>query len=116
MSQDRNARRPHERHWLWDEALPVIRREILIAATVAGSLTLVLLARRWVSAFLGQGALNEEIFAGNAVVTELVGEVERRVRSREEDHERHQRSAARRARTHKRGTTNGSSGNNGNDA
>jgi hypothetical protein len=101
------------RHWLWEDAWPVLRRELCIAATVAGSLTIVLLARRWVTAWLGDGLLNAEIFAGSTVVNELVGQVEHRVRSREEDHGRNQRSAARRSRAQKRGTTNGTGTNDG---
>jgi hypothetical protein len=116
MTQERNTRRPQERHWLWDEAWPVIRREVCVAAMVAGSLTIVLLARRWVTACLGEGLLNGEIFAGSAVVNELVGQVEQRIRSREEEHERHQRSAGRRARAQKRGPTHGNGSDNTPDA
>ncbi len=105
-----------DRHWLWEDAWPVVRQELCIAATVAGSLTIVLLARRWVTTCLGEGLLNAEIFAGSTVVNELVGQVEQRVRSQEENHERHQRSAARRARAQKRGATNGTRNDNGNDA
>lgn len=104
-----------DRHWLWEDAWPVVRRELCIAATVAGSLTIVLLARRWVTTCLGKGVLNAEIFAGSAVVNELVGQVEQHVRSHEEDHERHQRRA-RRARAQKRGSTHGARNENGNDA
>ncbi len=92
---------PREAHWFWD-SWPVVRRELCIAATVAGSLTIVLLARRWVTACLGEGLLNAEIFAGSTVVNDLVAQAEQRVRSHEETHERQQRST-RRARTPKRG-------------
>ena len=95
-----------DRHWLWEDAWPVVRRELCIAATVAGSLTIVLLARRWVTACLGEGLLNAEIFAGSTVVNELVGQVEQRVRTHEETHARHERSA-RRTRAQKRGSTDG---------
>jgi len=111
MAGETNRRK--DRHWLWQDALPVIRRELCIAATVAGSLTIVLLARRWVTACLGEGLLNAEIFAGSAVVNQLVDQVEQRVRSQEETDERHQRSA-RRARAQKRGPTNGTPNANGN--
>jgi len=104
-----------DRHWLWEDAWPVVRRELCIAATVAGSLTIVLLARRWVTACLGEGLLNAEVFAGSTVVNELVGQVEQRVRSQEETDERHQRSA-RRARAQKRGRTNGTRNDNGSNA
>jgi len=100
--------RPSEqpRHWLWEDAWPVIRMEICIAATVAGSLTIVLLARRWATTSLGHGLLNAEIFAGSTVVNELIGQVEQRVRSREETHDRHPRTAGRRSRAQtKRGST-----------
>jgi len=83
------------RHWFWDDAWPVIQREALIAGTVAGSLTVVLLARRWATMFLGQGVLNQEVFAGSAVVNELVGQVEERVRAREEASVRRQRKKRR---------------------
>lgn len=104
------------RHWLWEDAWPVVRRELVIAATVAGSLTIVLLARRWVTTCLGEGLLNAEIFAGSTVVNELVGHVEQRVRSQEETDERHQRNAARRTRAQKRGPTNGTRNDTDNDA
>jgi hypothetical protein len=105
-NKERAPQRP--RHWLWEDAWPVIRTEICIAATVAGSLTIVLLARRWATTFLGHGLLNAEIFAGSTVVNELIGQVEQRVRSRGETHDRHQRSAGRRSRAqNKRGPTNG---------
>ena len=103
------------RHWLWEDAWPVIRREVCIAATVAGSLTVVLLARRWATTFLGHGLLNAEIFAGSTVVNELIGQVEQRVRAREETHDRHQRSAGRRARAQtKRGSANATENGTGN--
>jgi len=103
------------RHWLWEDAWPVIRREVCIAATVAGSLTVVLLARRWATTFLGHGLLNAEIFAGSTVVNELIGQVEQRVRSREEIHDRHPRSAGRRARAQtKRGSAHGTDNGTGN--
>lgn len=95
------------RHWLWDDAWPVVRRELCIAATVAGSLTFVLLARRLATEFLGQGLLNAEIFAGSTVVNELVTTVEERVRRKEATHARSHRSAARPARTQKRGSSHG---------
>ena len=113
MAGDANRRR-NGRHWLWDDAWPVVRRELCIAATVAGSLTIVLLARRWVTACLGEGLLNAEIFAGSAVVNELVGQVEQRVRCREEEYARRERSAARRARAQKRGSPNGTGTDHGN--
>ena len=113
MSSEANQPRKG-RDWVWEDAWPVVRRELCIAATVAGSLTIVLLARRWVTAWLGEGLLNAEIFAGSTVVNELVGQVEHRVRSREEDHVRHQRNAARRARAQKRGSANGTGSNHGN--
>lgn len=56
----------------------VFKRELAIAATVAASLTAVLLVRRWASALLGTGVFNSEIFAGNAVVTDLIAAVEHR--------------------------------------
>ena len=111
-NDDTHARR--EGHWFWD-AWPIVRRELCIAATVAGSLTIVLLARRWVTACLGEGLLNAEIFAGSTVVNELVGQVEQRVRSHEEDDDGHQRRA-RRTRAQKRGSTHGTGTENGNDA
>ena len=107
-------RRRKERHWLWQDAWPTVRRELCIAATVAGSLTIVLLARRWVTACLGEGLLNAEIFAGSTVVNELVGQVEQRVRSHEEEHDRHH-GRARRARAQKRGATHGPGTEPGND-
>lgn len=99
------------RHWFWDDAWPVIRREALIATMVAGSLAIVLLARRWATLFLGQGILNQEIFAGSAVVNELVGHVEERVRAQEEANVRQQRRARRRTRAPKRGSTHGTNNN-----
>ena len=105
---------PAPRHWLWEDAWPVIRRELCIAATVAGSLTIVLLARRWATTFLGHGLLNAEIFAGSTVVNELIGHVEERVRSQEEAHARQQRTEVRRPRTQKRGSTQGPENGTGN--
>jgi hypothetical protein len=114
MSRSDNTHARGDAHWFWD-SWPAVRRELSIAATVAGSLTVVLLARRWVTACLGDGLLNAEIFAGSTVVNELVGQAEQRVRSHEEAHERQQRSA-RRARAQKRGPTHGTGNENGNDA
>lgn len=50
--------------------------ELKIAMTVAGSLVLVIMARRWAGRFLGESALHPDILAGGALGS-LVGQVER---------------------------------------
>src|SRR6266481_4107264 len=55
-----------------------LKRELLIAISVAASLTVVLVVRRWATELLGQGVLNQDVFAGNAAIQELVGRVEER--------------------------------------
>ena len=54
-------------------------QELKIAGIVAGSITIVLLARRWTQLALGTGTLNQEFFAGNLAVGTLVSAVESRM-------------------------------------
>lgn len=56
--------------WEW------IRRELLIAASVAASLTVLLVIRRWATLALGHGILNQEIFTGDMLINDLIGKVE----------------------------------------
>ncbi len=69
---------PEPTFWQW------LRQEMLIAIGVAGSLTVVLIIRRWATELLGAGVLNQDVFAGSPVIAELAARVEGRVRPREE--------------------------------
>ena len=56
----------------------MVWHEAKIACTVAGVISLVLLARRWTQCALGSGTLNQELFAGNLAVGTLMTAVEHR--------------------------------------
>jgi hypothetical protein len=83
------------------EFLEWFRFELRVAAFVAGSITAVLLIRRWTTSLLGTGILNQELFAGGAMVNELVAKVETHLRQQEEEqrraHKRQRRTRAQRA-------------------
>ena len=82
------------------EFLEWFRFELRVAAFVAGSITAVLMIRRWTTSLLGTGLLNQELFAGGAMVNELVSKVEAHLRQQEEEqrraHKRQRRARAER--------------------
>ena len=61
-----------------------LKREALIAVQTAALITLVLLVRRWTAALLGEGLLDEEVLRESTVVSDLMTQLERRARAREE--------------------------------
>lgn len=66
------------------DPLSTLKREALIAAQTAALITLVLLVRRWTTALLGEGILDEEVLRESTVVSDLMAQLELRARAREE--------------------------------
>ena len=55
-----------------------LKHELLIAVTVAASLTVVLVVRRWATELLGTKLMNAEVFGQSGMLEGLIGAVERR--------------------------------------
>ena len=70
-------------HWFWDSTWPWLRKELTIAAMVAGATTVVVLARRWLFGLLDLKVLNEQFFSTTdspvrGALDELIGTMEKR--------------------------------------
>ncbi len=81
------------------DAWSVLKREATIAAETAALITLVLLVRRWTAALLGEGLLDEEVLRESTVVSDLMEQLERRARAREEKTHRGRSTKQRHQRT-----------------
>src|SRR5689334_11189029 len=73
---------PLDEFW---QLLAIARRELTVAAIVAGGLTLMFLVHRYTTAALGAGVLHAGIFGGGNSIDELVANVESFVTRREEE-------------------------------
>ena len=63
----------------------VLRHELTVALMVAGTLTIVIMFRRWTGALLGHGVLNHELVGNSDLITRMIGKIEENLDARRKE-------------------------------